>query len=280
MHKAMRIMIAAGLAGSLLAGCEDREAGTETGVGEPGAMDRGTAQERNLPAPATPPPDAPQTDEFPDEQPLTPGGRSPLDQPPQEPDLDEPGLDEPAMDEPGWDEPGMDEPGMGEPGMPGTGERVQLEGVTLRAPQNWERQQPEQATRAAEFQVPAEGGGEEATLIVYYFGPEGAGTAEDNIQRWIGQFEQPDGSPSDEVAQTEQRTFAGMSAHTVSLSGTYVAQAVPGEGEPMNEEGWALRGVVLETESGPYYFKLVGPEETVQAAEQDLWQMLESAEQR
>jgi hypothetical protein len=51
--------------------------------------------------------------------------------------------------------------------------------------------------RVAQYKLPkAEGDTEDGSLVIYYFGQgQGGGTAA-NIERWINQMKQPDGSDS------------------------------------------------------------------------------------
>ena len=99
-------------------------------------------------------------------------------------------------------------------------------------------------------------------MIVYYFGGQG-GSKEANLQRWAGQFEQPDGSSSEEEMQNSTRTIAGLEVFDAELSGTYVAETAPGSGERVNKPDWRMKASIVDTKEGPWYFKLVGPAATV-----------------
>jgi hypothetical protein len=117
--------------------------------------------------------------------------------------------------------------------------------------------------RKAQYRLPhAEKDAEDASLVVFFFGGQG-GTLEANIDRWAGQFEQPDGRASADALKTSTRTVNGMTVHDVDLSGTYVAETAPGSGEHVRKEGWRMLASILEAKSGPYYAKLVGPSATV-----------------
>ncbi len=147
--------------------------------------------------------------------------------------------------------------------------------LRLAVPKGWQNQ-PAGGMRAAQWTVP--GGKEgEATLIVYYFGQGGAGGVEDNLQRWYGQF-QPEGGGKEVVPKTENKTVAGMKVTMTEVEGRYVASMTPGSAEKNDEPGWMLLGAILETASGPYYFKLTGPKETVTAARKDFRGAIESAQ--
>src|SRR5262245_63122436 len=73
----------------------------------------------------------------------------------------------------------------------------------------WKQQPGGSSMRVAEFTLPrAASDGEDAQLIVYYFGGSG-GTVQANIDRWVGQMQQPDGRSSAAVAKRETRTSNG-----------------------------------------------------------------------
>jgi hypothetical protein len=120
--------------------------------------------------------------------------------------------------------------------------------------------------RVAEFVVPrAQGDTEDAELIVYYFGT-GAGTIDANVNRWIGQIQQPDGSPTAPKAVRATRTVNGLNVTMVDAAGTYTAEMRPGATEHFNKPGFRLRAAVVETPGGPYYLKMTGPAKTMEAA--------------
>ena len=117
--------------------------------------------------------------------------------------------------------------------------------------------------RVAEFILPkAPGDAEDASLIVYYFGGQG-GSIEANLERWVNQMAQPDGSPSHEKASTTTFEANGLPVTLLELPGTYVAEVRPGSNMRYNKPDFQLRAAVVETPAGPYFFKLVGPNHTV-----------------
>lgn len=131
--------------------------------------------------------------------------------------------------------------------------------------------------RAATYAVPAEAGDKEAgEMAVFYFGPGQGGAVQANIDRWIGQFEQPDGKPSRSVARTKKETIGGFAVTTIDLTGTYVASMGPMSGVKGNKPGYRLLGAIVESAEGPLFFKLTGPEKTVAAAQPKFQSLLRS----
>lgn len=131
------------------------------------------------------------------------------------------------------------------------------------APAEWQAKTPT-TTRIAEWALPkADGDKDDASLVVYYFGPSGGGGVQANMDRWIGQMTQPDGRPSKDVAKTSTMTVNGLKVSDIDVSGTYTAEMSPGASEHFNSPGWRLRAAVVETSGGVYYVKLIGAAKTV-----------------
>lgn len=142
--------------------------------------------------------------------------------------------------------------------------RLVLGPFSLAAPADWTIKPTTSSMRAAQFELPAKPGAE-AELVVTYFGEHGAGSIDDNVNRWLGQFQQPDGKTSRDVANIEKTQFAGQDATFVSVSGRYNTQGMPGGSGPVDKQDQALLAAIVASPSGPYYFKLVGARATVDA---------------
>lgn len=153
---------------------------------------------------------------------------------------------------------------------------LSLAGLTFTAPPAWKPVATSSSMRVAQFAVPrATGDSADAELVVYYFGGSG-GTVEANIERWLGQMQQPDGKPSSAVAKRDGRTVNGLKVTLVDVSGTYVAEMTPGAKERHNSPNFRLRAAVIETPNGPYFIKLTGPARTVAAADKTFEAFLSS----
>jgi hypothetical protein len=132
------------------------------------------------------------------------------------------------------------------------------------APKEWTAQPSSSAMRVAQYTLPrAAGDSEDGELIVYYFGGQG-GSVQANLDRWVGQMEQPDGRPSKAVANTETMTVNAMKVTVLDVSGTYVAEMAPGSANRHNKPNFRMKAAVVETPAGPYFVKLTGPAKTVE----------------
>ena len=136
--------------------------------------------------------------------------------------------------------------------------------LRFKMPDGWVSESPSSKMRVAQYKLPkAEGDAEDASLVVYYFGPAQGGSVDANIDRWISQMEQPRGGSSKEKAKTQTLTVNGLKVTTVDVAGTYTAEMSPGSATHYNKPSFRLRGAVVETPKGFYFAKLIGPEKTV-----------------
>ncbi|MGH9802831.1 MAG: hypothetical protein ACRD82_20895, partial [Blastocatellia bacterium] len=102
------------------------------------------------------------------------------------------------------------------------------------------------------------------------------GGVQANIDRWIGQFEQPDGSLSSAKAKQKQETINGMTVTTVDLTGIFASGGMAMDQPSVKKPGYRLLGAIVEGPSGEIFFKMTGPAKTMAAAQGDFQTMLKS----
>lgn len=136
--------------------------------------------------------------------------------------------------------------------------------LRYKVPAGWVTEQPASSMRVAQYKLPkVEGDGEDAGLVLYFFGSGQGGSVSDNVDRWVNQMQQSDGKPSKDKARIETLSVNGLKVTTVDVSGTYTAQMSPGSDKHYNNSNYRLRAAVIETPKGNYFAKLIGPEKTV-----------------
>jgi hypothetical protein len=149
--------------------------------------------------------------------------------------------------------------------------------LKFRAPSGWVEEKTSSAMRVAQYKLPkAEGDSEDGSLVIYFFGQGQGGGAAANIERWINQMKQPDGSDSKDKAKEENLTVNGLKITSVAVSGTYTAEMAPGSGTFHNNPNYRLRAAVIDTPKGSYYLKLVGPEKTIAKWDQSVTEFVGS----
>lgn len=137
--------------------------------------------------------------------------------------------------------------------------------LTWTAPPGWTQSPPANAMRVAQLDLPGAAPGAPPVQCVV-FGGIGGGK-EKNIDRWIGQFVQPGGGSSKDLAKVTESEKDGVRTTRVSLRGNFTVSMVPGKSEATNAEGWMLLGAIVETSAGEFQVKLVGPAATLEKEE-------------
>lgn len=158
--------------------------------------------------------------------------------------------------------PGQAAPGMGMPFRPvvapgGQGSAA----LAWSTPKGWTSEPPANEMRRAQYRVPGASG--DAECVVFYFGPGQGGDPMSNAERWAGQFAQPGGGSPAAALKTRSEKVGAIQVLFVETHGTYQAG---GMGGPVVEKpNYALLGAVAEGPDANWYFKLTGPEATIQA---------------
>jgi hypothetical protein len=129
-------------------------------------------------------------------------------------------------------------------------------GIEWKVPKRWSTEAAS-AMRLATYAIPAASGDPEGgRCAVYYFGPGQGGGTDANIERWIGEFQDP------QKPERSTKTVGGLGVSMVRVRGTYLAHAGMGQSsgtQPDHE----LYGAIVEGPSGSVFFKLTGPANTV-----------------
>lgn len=148
--------------------------------------------------------------------------------------------------------------------------------LTFTAPKGWTKKQPRSRIIEVEFAIPPAKDDENPGRFTVM---GAGGDVQANIDRWFGQFEQPDGSDSKDKAKVEKKTVAGNPVHYVDIAGTYKdAPAGPfAGGKTIKREDYRMLAAIVQTkEAGNYFLKFYGPKETVAENEKAFQQMLNS----
>lgn len=145
-------------------------------------------------------------------------------------------------------------------GRPDASGMIDLGAVAIKVPAKWSAQAPKSAMRRAQLSAPGSAGA--AELIVYFFGPQGAGTAQENLDRWIGQFSNPDGSAVSDAKQTSSKV-SGMDITRLDVAGQYAGGMNPTGQQQPGQANQRMLAAIVNSQGGPYYFKFVGPSATV-----------------
>lgn len=141
---------------------------------------------------------------------------------------------------------------------------VTIDGLTSKPPAEWKEVKTTSQMRFKQFAVPkVEGDETDAELIIFFFGPGGGGGVQANIDRWKGMFKPPAGKDIDDVAKTLEMTVGKVKITYFDVTGTYLYRSRPGDPKVEERPNHRMLAVIFESENGPYFIRLVGPEKTV-----------------
>jgi hypothetical protein len=141
--------------------------------------------------------------------------------------------------------------------------RTEAAGLRMTVPKAWTRVPAPSDMRAAQYRVPrAAGDGDDAELVLFFFGPGKGGSVQDNLNRWYGQFTPTDGRTSRDAATVATRTVGDLKVTTVDLAGTYAPGPMGGPAAGP-KTGYRMLAAIVEGEGGPWFLKLIGPAATV-----------------
>jgi hypothetical protein len=155
------------------------------------------------------------------------------------------------------------------------GAKLELAGgkLEMTAPAQWVRKRPANMIIEYEFAIPAaKGDPADGRLTVMSAG----GGVEANLERWYGQFTQPEGGNTRERAKVRQVKIDGEEVHLVDIAGTYKDQPPGRPGAAVERPKYRMLGAAIATKSlGTVYVKFYGPEHTVGEQEKAFLAMIE-----
>jgi hypothetical protein len=141
-------------------------------------------------------------------------------------------------------------------------------------PSKWVKKEPRSQIVEREFAVTAVADDETDGRVTMM---GAGGSVKANIDRWIGQFTQPDGSATKQRAKVTKREIGGQTVHIVDISGTYKDRPQGPFGPSVDQASYRMLGAVIVTKDrGSYFVKLYGPENTVASGETSFMEMLDS----
>ena len=137
--------------------------------------------------------------------------------------------------------------------------KVAARDITLEIPESWKEEKPQSRLRLTQFALPkAEGDTEKAELAVFVF--PGGGTIEQNLPRWVNEFER-----STLKVKTTKGTSSQGPYVVGDLTGTHRGSSFSRRPKPL--ENGRIIGIILMPKGKPfYYLKVTGPNKSVEAA--------------
>ena len=122
--------------------------------------------------------------------------------------------------------------------------------------------------RAATLQVTVEGAEKPLEAVFFYFGGGQGGDTQANITRWLGQFETPP------VSKTEEIDAGGKKVTLVTATGTYMDGPMMAAKTPKAD--YTLLGAIVPGPDANIFIKLTGPKDAVAKITADFSKLITS----
>ena len=144
---------------------------------------------------------------------------------------------------------------------------------TFKRPPTWQWVAVNSPMRKAQLHVadPTNPDGPGADAVFFTFGSGQGGGVDQNISRWVGQFEHPEAlKPVVEAA-----TIKGTKVTRVRVDSGTFSSGMPGQ-STTPQPNYGLYGAILESPGGDVYVKFTGPATVVAAAAANFEAMIQS----
>lgn len=148
--------------------------------------------------------------------------------------------------------------------------------IRFNASGTWKKVKPRSRIVEFEIKVPkVEGDEKDGRLTIMGAG----GSIQANIERWHGQFSQPDGGDTSEKTKVKKDKVNGQDVTMVDITGTFLDK--PGGpfagGKTIERKNYRMLAAIIETEQdGNYFVKLYGPKKTIDKNEKKFVAMIKS----
>jgi hypothetical protein len=147
--------------------------------------------------------------------------------------------------------------------------------LKMTVPASWKVMEPRSRIIEHEFQAPKEGDVVSRITVM-----AAGGSIDSNVDRWFGQFAQPDGKATKDVAKVEKKKVGDYEVTMVDISGTMTESMGGGPfapGKTVKREGYRMLGAIIDTkDKGLQFIKLTGASELVEQQKKDFSDFIES----
>jgi hypothetical protein len=139
-------------------------------------------------------------------------------------------------------------------------------------PGGWEWVETTSPMRKAQLKISDAQKKESAEVVFFFFGEGNGGGVKANVDRWLGQFQEPKDKINSKV---EDVTVGKRKVTYVQAQGTYLS-GMPGGAKTAQPDSMLL-GAILESDQGAVFIKLIGPAKLASASKDGLRKMVEGA---
>jgi hypothetical protein len=143
---------------------------------------------------------------------------------------------------------------------------------TFTRPSAWEWVESSSMMRKAQLKISDAEKKQSGEVVFFYFGEGSGGGTKPNIERWLGQFEEPREKINSKV---EEVTVGKRKVTYVQAEGTYKS-GMPG-GPTTPRPNTMLMGAILESDEGNVFIRLTAPAPLAKSSQAIFRRMVEGA---
>lgn len=149
-------------------------------------------------------------------------------------------------------------------------------GIKMMAPKEWKKGKPKSSMLQYEFSAPVDAKDDDPSARITIMAAGGG--VEANIDRWYGQFVQPDGKSTKDASKLEEFDADGQTVHFVDIPGTFSESMGGGPfapGKVVKREDYRMLGAIVVTkDKGMHFIKMTGPNKVVEELSEGFKKML------
>ena len=145
------------------------------------------------------------------------------------------------------------------------GTKVTFGDYSSTTPAEWVKERPASTMRFGQFRLPKVKDDKDDAVIVLFKGI--TGTAEQNIERWKGEFTPPKGKSIDDVSKVTKMKIDGHPATRLEITdGTFSVSPRPFDpsAKKVAKPGYRMVGIQFDGPDTIYHIKMTGPAKTIE----------------
>ena len=142
---------------------------------------------------------------------------------------------------------------------------IEIDGMKAAVPGDWKEEKPKNNLRWKTFKLPkAKDDKADAELALF---KDLSGKAEDNVKRWKGFFQPPEGKEIDDVSKVSEFPIGKKKAVYLEVYGTFIDKPFPmaGPKDTTLRPDYRMIAIQYDGDDNTYHFRLTGPAATIEA---------------
>ncbi len=146
---------------------------------------------------------------------------------------------------------------------------IEIDGMKAAVPGDWKEEKPKTLLRWKTFKLPkAKDDKADAELAMF---KDLSGKPEENVKRWKGMFQPPEGKEIDDVSKVSKFKIGTKEATYLEVYGTYIDKPFPmaPAKDTMLRPDYRMIAIQYDGDDNTYHFRMTGPAATIEARKKE-----------